>query len=95
MADPEHLEILSRSVATWNRWRRQHRGVRPDLSADRPDEFAADVREVASAVLNEVMPGLARFPSPAPGNVCTLRQGPLSRRSHFTSAVPAPVVSLL
>jgi hypothetical protein len=59
MADPEHLEILGRGVAAWNRWRRQHRGVRPDLSGDRLDDFAADVREVASAVLNEVMPGQA------------------------------------
>lgn len=59
MADPEHLEILGRGVATWNRWRRQHRGVRPDLSGDQPDDFAANVRELASAVLNEVMPGQA------------------------------------
>jgi hypothetical protein len=59
MADPEHLEILGRGVAAWNRWRRQHRGVRPDLSGDRLDDFVADVREVASAVLNEVMPGQA------------------------------------
>jgi hypothetical protein len=32
MANPEHLEILRQGVKTWNRWRRDHRGISPDLS---------------------------------------------------------------
>src|ERR1043165_5683117 len=32
MANPEHLEILNQGVEAWNKWRREHLGVRPDLS---------------------------------------------------------------
>jgi hypothetical protein len=32
MANPEPLQILKQSVATWNPWRDQHRDMRPDLS---------------------------------------------------------------
>ena len=32
MADPEHLKIFHRGVEAWNRWRRKHRGLQPDLS---------------------------------------------------------------
>lgn len=32
MAHPEHLKVFHRGVAAWNRWRRKHRGVQPDLS---------------------------------------------------------------
>lgn len=32
MANPEHLKVFHRGVAAWNRWRRKHRGVQPDLS---------------------------------------------------------------
>ena len=32
MANPEHLKILKRGVKAWNKWRREHRGVIPDLS---------------------------------------------------------------
>jgi hypothetical protein len=31
MANPEHLEILRRGVEAWNKWRREHPDVRPDL----------------------------------------------------------------
>jgi Pentapeptide repeats (8 copies) len=31
MANPEHLEILNQGVKTWNRWRKDHSGVIPDL----------------------------------------------------------------
>jgi TIR domain/Pentapeptide repeats (8 copies) len=31
MANPEHLEILKRGVMEWNKWRREHPDVRPDL----------------------------------------------------------------
>jgi uncharacterized protein YjbI with pentapeptide repeats len=58
MANQEHLEVLLAGVKTWNKWRRQNPGIRPDLSGEDPtDDFAADIRLITSAVLNEVMPG--------------------------------------
>jgi uncharacterized protein YjbI with pentapeptide repeats len=32
MANPEHLEILRLGIEQWNRWRKEHPDVRPDLS---------------------------------------------------------------
>lgn len=32
MANPEHLKILKQGVEAWNKWRREHEDVRPDLS---------------------------------------------------------------
>src|SRR5271157_2378674 len=32
MANPEHLEILKQGVGQWNKWRKQHSAVEPDLS---------------------------------------------------------------
>jgi hypothetical protein len=32
MANPEHLQILEQGVETWNAWREQNTGIRPDLS---------------------------------------------------------------
>ncbi len=32
MADGEHLKVFKQGVAAWNRWRQQHRGLRPNLS---------------------------------------------------------------
>ena len=32
MANEEHLNILKQGVDTWNNWRKEHPGVRPDLS---------------------------------------------------------------
>jgi uncharacterized protein YjbI with pentapeptide repeats len=31
MANPEHLEILKKGVKVWNKWRRKHKDVLPDL----------------------------------------------------------------
>jgi hypothetical protein len=31
MANPEHLKVLKRGVETWNRWRKDHPDVVPDL----------------------------------------------------------------
>lgn len=31
MANPEHLEILKQGVEVWNRWRKEHREIIPDL----------------------------------------------------------------
>jgi uncharacterized protein YjbI with pentapeptide repeats len=33
MANPEHLEILKQGVEVWNKWRKENRGVVPDLQA--------------------------------------------------------------
>jgi uncharacterized protein YjbI with pentapeptide repeats len=32
MANPEHLKILQKGVEVWNRWRKEHPEIRPDLS---------------------------------------------------------------
>src|SRR5271157_2461813 len=32
MANPEHLEILKQGVEQWNRWRKEHPNVAPDLA---------------------------------------------------------------
>lgn len=31
MANPEHIEILNQGVEVWNRWRKKHPGIKPDL----------------------------------------------------------------
>jgi len=68
MADAEHLEILRSGVPTWNRWRRAHPGVRPDLSGDTTrDTFEDDVRALASSVLNEVLRGRSPVDPDPPG----------------------------
>jgi TIR domain-containing protein/pentapeptide repeat protein len=44
MANPEHLQILKQQgVAAWNKWRRENRRIRPDLS--RADLVGTDLRE--------------------------------------------------
>ena len=35
MANPEHLDILSRGVTVWNKWRQKDPDTRPDLSSTR------------------------------------------------------------
>lgn len=32
MANQEHLDVLRQGVSTWNRWREENPGIRPDLS---------------------------------------------------------------
>jgi hypothetical protein len=47
MANPEHLEILKQGVEAWNKWRREHRDVRPDLrnaNLSKADLSSADLR---------------------------------------------------
>ncbi len=47
MANPEHLEILKQGVEAWNKWRRGHRDLQPDLvNADlvNADLSGADLR---------------------------------------------------
>jgi len=60
MANAQHLEILQRGVTQWNKWRRDHPNIRPDLSGDElPGELDNDIHFLVEAVVNEVMPGRA------------------------------------
>lgn len=34
MASAEHLEILRQGGDAWNEWRKENRGIRPDLSGE-------------------------------------------------------------
>lgn len=43
MANQEHLDILKQGVGAWNKWRREHKGVRPELAG--ADLRAADLRD--------------------------------------------------
>lgn len=59
MADLQQQEILKQGVKEWNRWRRRHPEVVPDLSRPATDEFDDDVETLVSAVLHQVVPGRA------------------------------------
>jgi uncharacterized protein YjbI with pentapeptide repeats len=60
VANPRHWEKLLEGVEAWNRWRRKNPRVRPDLSRIEPsDSIEDDIRSLASAVVNEVVPGRA------------------------------------
>ncbi len=43
MANPEHLDVLKQGVEQWNRWRKEHPEVRPDLR--RADIFQAHLSD--------------------------------------------------
>jgi hypothetical protein len=57
LADPGHLELLRQGIDVWNRWRRTHPRVEPDLSGDASAQFDRDVHSLQVAVLNEVAAG--------------------------------------
>ena len=60
MADAQHEEVLRQGVKEWNRWRRRHPDVVPDLSREpTPDNLEADIDTLVSAVLNQLAPGRA------------------------------------
>lgn len=62
MANPEHHAILSQGVGEWNKWRRRHPEVVPDLSGPKNDaasDFEYDIHTLVSAVLHQVAPGRA------------------------------------
>src|SRR5215472_4904507 len=45
MANQQHLDLLRQGVETWNRWRKEHRDMKPDLSgADFSNIILNDVR---------------------------------------------------
>jgi len=31
MADPEHLAVLEQGIKAWNKWRKRHPEIQPDL----------------------------------------------------------------
>ena len=61
MADAEYLAILSQGSREWNRWRRRHPDVIPDLSrpGEVEDDLEGDLETLISGVLNQVVPGRA------------------------------------
>jgi hypothetical protein len=52
MANPEHLKILMQGVEQWNRWRRAHPNVAPDLHGEDLSDSDLDVAELAGADLS-------------------------------------------
>jgi uncharacterized protein YjbI with pentapeptide repeats len=84
MANLQHLEILQSGVAQWNKWRRQHPRIHPDLSNDElPGELDEDVRFLVSAVVNEVVPG--RAPADEGGLAGTVLNGINFRRTNLAN----------
>ena len=60
MGSSGHQEILNQGVREWNRWRRAHPEIRPELSRDSSsDDLAGDIRAITSHILNQVAPGRA------------------------------------
>ncbi len=57
MANREHVEILKQGAEVWNRWRREHPGIQPDLSF--ADLSRADLSEanLRGALLNADLRG--------------------------------------
>jgi hypothetical protein len=53
MANPEHLKILKQGVEKWDKWRREHRGVRPDLSGARFEEADLGGMDLSGSILSE------------------------------------------
>lgn len=43
MANPEHLEQLTRGEKAWNQWRKEHPDVRPDLSEIAASPYGVDI----------------------------------------------------
>jgi hypothetical protein len=66
MVDQVHLDILKQGVKQWNKWRKQHPEIRPDLSnADMGDAVLSDVdmgnADLSNATLNGTNFGNANF----------------------------------
>lgn len=62
MADPQHYDILKLGVREWNKWRRRHPEIVPDLSSpkdDEGDDLDHDIAALVGAVLHQVVPGRA------------------------------------
>jgi hypothetical protein len=85
MANAQHLEILQRGVTQWNKWRRDHPNIRPDLSGDQlPGELDSDIHFLVEAVVNEVMPG--RAPADEGGLSGAVMNGINFRRANLANA---------
>lgn len=84
MGNREHLNLLKEGSSTWNRWRRQHPDVRPDLSGDELSDIESDILLLADVVVNEVMPGRA---PPSDGDLTGLDLTKVNlRRSYLRRA---------
>jgi Pentapeptide repeats (8 copies) len=84
MANAQHLEILQRGVAQWNKWRRYHPNIRPDLSGDELPGELDDIHFLVEAVVNEVEPG--RAPADDGGLSGAVLNGINFRRANLANA---------
>lgn len=84
MANAQHLEILQGGVKRWNKWRRDHPDVRPDLSGDELSELNEDINLLIAAVVNEVAPG--RAPADEGGLSGAVLNGINFRRVNLSNA---------
>ena len=50
MANPTHVDLLKQGTAVWNRWRKDHPRVAPDLSRS-ISQFESAVQTLAEAVV--------------------------------------------
>jgi pentapeptide repeat protein len=58
MANSTHVELLKQGTAVWNRWRKDHPRITPDLSRS-VSQFESNVQTLAEAVVTMVMRGQA------------------------------------
>jgi hypothetical protein len=81
MANPKHLKILKQGVETWNRWRKDHRGVVPDL-------VAADLRgaHLRGCDLSEANISHARFEAAKPDDPRADLSGAILLGAHVCEA---------
>ncbi len=90
MANPEHLAILKEGVEAWNRWRKKHPKIQPDLF--RADLCAADLRGANLRATNLRMANLRN----AIFGTADQNRGPLRRfwavpqASELRNAIRAP-----
>jgi uncharacterized protein YjbI with pentapeptide repeats len=78
MANPEHLKLIKSGVKCWNRWRKSHPEVRPDLSGEELSELKADVLILAEAIVNIAVP---RRAPPTEGGLAGLELSRVNLRS--------------
>lgn len=53
MANPEHLRLLTHSVADWNKWRRHNSDIRPDLNGANLNKADLSGADLTRAYLHE------------------------------------------
>jgi len=60
MANYEHIDLLKQGPHAWNKWRRTHPNIQPDLSGTPPSRFKKDLRTLEERVINLVTNGRGR-----------------------------------